>query len=53
MTQALADYAEQDLLHMITHDPKRTPDFILFANPDYFLTSASPTPLCAPQTATN
>src|SRR6266849_10381372 len=35
---------------MITHDPQRTPNFILFANPDYFLTSGSPTPLCTPQT---
>jgi hypothetical protein len=49
VTQALADHAEQDLLHMITHDPERTPNFILFANPDYFLTSGSATPLCSPQ----
>ena len=49
VTQALADHAEQDLLHMITRDPERTPNFILFANPDYFLTSGSATPLCSPQ----
>jgi hypothetical protein len=36
ITKALTDYAEQDLLHMITADPNRTPNFILFANPDYF-----------------
>ena len=50
VTQALADYAEQDLLHMITADPNRTPNFILFANPDYFfLTSGvTPPPLCTP-----
>ncbi len=50
VTQALADYAEQDLLHMITADPNRTPNFILFANPDYFfLTSeVTPPPLCTP-----
>jgi len=41
---ALADRAEQALLHMITSDPQRTPSFILFSNPDYFLTeSGTPT----------
>ena len=50
ITKALADYAEQDLLHMITADPNRTPNFILFANPDYFfLTSGkTPPPTCTP-----
>ena len=49
VTQALADHAEQSLLHMITADPNRTPNFILFANPDYFLTaSGAITPGCAP-----
>ncbi|MBV8132824.1 MAG: hypothetical protein JO282_09995 [Alphaproteobacteria bacterium] len=36
LAQALADQAEQALLHMITADPNRTPNFILFGNPDYF-----------------
>jgi hypothetical protein len=37
------------LLHMITHDPSRTPNFILFGNPDYFLSaSGHTTPLCTP-----
>ena len=51
VTKALADYAEQDLLHMITADPNRTPNFILFANPDYFFTTSGTTPpsLCTPQ----
>jgi hypothetical protein len=50
VTQALADHAEQALLHMITADPNRTPNFILFANPDYFLTASGKTsPLCIPQ----
>jgi hypothetical protein len=51
VTKALADYAEQDLLHMITADPNRTPNFILFANPDYFFTTSgtTPPPLCTPQ----
>ena len=50
VTKALADHAEQDLLHMITADPNRTPNFILFADPDYFfLTSGTtPPPLCTP-----
>jgi len=51
ITQALADHAEQDLLHMITFDPNRTPNFILFANPDYFLLSFGDTsPVCTPST---
>jgi hypothetical protein len=49
VTQALADDAEQALLHMITKDPARTPTFILFANPDYFLSaSGKATPGCTP-----
>jgi hypothetical protein len=39
LAQALADHAEQDLLHMISSDPRRTPSFILFGNPDYFLST--------------
>ncbi len=50
VTKALADYAEQDLLHMITADPNRTPNFILFANPDYFFTTSGTTPPpCTPK----
>ena len=50
LAAALADYAEQDPLHMITADPNRTPNFIMFGNPDYFfLTSGkTPPPLCTP-----
>ncbi|HEY1983434.1 MAG TPA: hypothetical protein VGH13_25405, partial [Xanthobacteraceae bacterium] len=45
----LADHAEQDFLHMITGDPNRTPNFILFGNDDYFLTASGKTaPLCTP-----
>ena len=46
--QAMADQAEQDLLHMVTKDPARTPNFILFANPDYFLFATSSHSLCTP-----
>ena len=34
------------LLHMITSDPQRTPNFILFANPDYFFLTSSKAPSC-------
>ena len=49
VTQALADHAELALLHMISHDPARTPNFVLFGNPDYFLTASGHTsPFCMP-----
>jgi hypothetical protein len=49
VTQALADQAELALLHMITHDPNRSPSFVLFGNPDYFLEAfGDSTPLCTP-----
>jgi hypothetical protein len=41
VTQALADRAEEGLLHMLSHDPARSPDFTLFGNPDYFLSASS------------
>jgi hypothetical protein len=51
VTQAIADQAEQNLLHMITFDANRTPNFILFGNPDYFLEAlGDTTPLCTPMT---
>ena len=43
ITQALADRAEMALLHMISHDPARTPNFVLFGNPDYFLSASGKT----------
>lgn len=39
LTRYLADPVEMKLLHMITADPKRTPTFALFANPDFWLSS--------------
>ncbi|HEX3497192.1 MAG TPA: hypothetical protein VHT02_08475, partial [Methylocella sp.] len=50
ITKALADHAEQALLHMITSDPNRTPNFILFANPDYFLQTVNPAAPCTQTT---
>ena len=41
LTHYLADPVELGLLHMITSDPKRTPSFTLFANPDFWLSSGS------------
>jgi hypothetical protein len=48
VTQALADQAELALLHMVTVDPNRTPNFVLFANPDYFLSASGKTSACTP-----
>jgi hypothetical protein len=49
VTAALADHAEESFLHMITFDPNRTPNFVLFGNDDYFLfASGHSTPLCTP-----
>ncbi|HXI46746.1 MAG TPA: hypothetical protein VNH13_10625, partial [Candidatus Acidoferrales bacterium] len=36
ITVALADPVEEDILHMVTADPKRTPTFTLFADPEWF-----------------
>jgi hypothetical protein len=36
IAQAMADQTEQRFLHMITSDPNRTPNFVMFANDDYF-----------------
>src|SRR5206468_3658842 len=37
-----ADPVEMKLLHMVTGDPRRTPTFTGFANPDYFLFAGAP-----------
>jgi len=42
LTQALADRQEQEFLHMVTADPNRTPTFIMFADPDFFLSATYP-----------
>jgi hypothetical protein len=38
------------LLHMVTSDANRTPNFIMFSNPDYFFTDQSPTVACGTPT---
>jgi hypothetical protein len=46
VAQALADHAEEVLLHIISN---RTPTFTLFGKPDYFLEAfGDTTPACAP-----
>lgn len=42
ITKFLADPVEMKALHMITADPRRTPTFTLFADPNYFLFAGAP-----------
>jgi flavodoxin len=51
LTQRIADQTEQKVLHMVTADQNRTPTFIMFANPDYFLLASGNTAACAPLSA--
>ena len=41
VTLFLADPVEEQALHMVNADPRRTPTFTLFANPDYFVTTSN------------
>jgi hypothetical protein len=36
ITERLADTVEENTLHMVNADPKRTPSFTMFGNPDFF-----------------
>jgi hypothetical protein len=36
IAQAMADQTEQRFLHMVTSDPNRTPNFVVFGNDNYF-----------------
>ena len=36
IAQRLADTVEESTLHMVNADPKRTPTFTMFGNPDFF-----------------
>jgi hypothetical protein len=42
ISQFLADPVEMKALHMITDDPARTPNLVMFADPDYFLFAGAP-----------
>jgi hypothetical protein len=45
---AMADPVEESLLHMVTVDPWRTPNFTFFGNPDFFFDSSPQNPaFCA------
>jgi hypothetical protein len=48
VTAALADQQEQSFLHMVTADSNRTPTFILFGDPNFFLFSSGSTKACSP-----
>jgi hypothetical protein len=39
ITKFLVDPVTEKTLHMVNADPRRTPTFTLFANPDYFLST--------------
>jgi hypothetical protein len=43
ITNYLADPTEMAILHMVSADPLRVPTVTMFAKPDYFLSSGSPT----------
>ena len=45
---AMADPVEEKMLHMVTPDPLRTPNFTFFGDPDFFFDSSTqPTFFCA------
>jgi hypothetical protein len=44
--ERMADPVEEKTLHMVTADPRRTPTFTAFADPNYFLTAANTGPSC-------
>ena len=46
----LADTVEEQTLHMINTDPKRTPTFTLFGNPDFFFQTTNLSGGCAGST---
>jgi hypothetical protein len=43
LAEYLADPTEEAILHMVDADPARTPTLAMFANPDYYLQTGSPT----------
>ena len=43
VTNFLADPVEESILHMVDADPARTPSFAMFAKPDYYVQTGSPT----------
>jgi hypothetical protein len=47
IAQFLADPVEEKTLHMINADPKRTPTFTMFGNPDFFFQTTNLSGGCA------
>jgi hypothetical protein len=47
IAQALADPVEEQTLHMVNADPKRTPTFTMFGNPDFFFQTTNLSGGCA------
>jgi Type I phosphodiesterase / nucleotide pyrophosphatase len=47
ISQFLADPVEEKTLHMINADPKRTPTFTMFGNPDFFFQTTNLSGGCA------
>jgi len=47
IAQRLADVVEEKTLHMINSDPKRTPTFTMFGNPDFFFQTTNLSGGCA------
>ncbi len=41
VTEAIVDAVGEKALHMVTADPKRTPNLTLFADPDYFVKTSN------------
>ena len=44
---SLADSVEENTLHMVNSDPKRTPSFTMFGNPDFFFQTTNLSGGCA------
>ena len=42
ISERLADVVEEKTLHMVNADPKRTPSFTMFGNPDFFWQTSTP-----------
>ncbi|HET8894168.1 MAG TPA: hypothetical protein VFM96_08750 [Gaiellaceae bacterium] len=47
VAQFLGDTVEEKTLHMINADPKRTPTFVMFGNPDFFFQTTNLSGGCA------
>ena len=47
IAQRLADTVEEKTLHMVSSDPKRTPSFTMFGNPDFYFQTTNLSGGCA------